>query len=167
MRSREFILAIGTLFILAGMPATGKSTLGKLPTPPAHLPFDDWWQESMMACELPNKNLSDFPSKIAVEIDFSHIGSDGRPRLGPTQNPLDNWHIKQLAPQSTTIITLWAPTTVLLKRFIERSTGHPAVATERLGSLRSHCAEESSERESQPVQWCGIRKRLIADSIFG
>lgn len=107
------------------MPAAGKSSLGKQRTQPENWPFDDWWQQSMMACELPNQNLDNLPCKLAVEIDFSHIGSDGRPRLGPTRNPLDNRHIKQLAPQSTTVITLWAPAAILLKRFIKRGTGHP------------------------------------------
>lgn len=117
-------MAIEKLFILAGMPAAGKSSLGNLATPPANWPFEDFWQQSMMACDLQNKKMAELPSNLAVEIDFSHTGTDGRPGFGPKQSPLADQHIEQLAPQSTTVVTLWAPAPVLLKRFVARSVVH-------------------------------------------
>jgi hypothetical protein len=123
--TKDFELAIEKLFILAGMPAAGKSSLGKQHTQPANWPSDDWWEESMMAWQLSHRPLADLPSKLGVEIDFSDIGSDGRPRFGPSRSPLDYPPIKRLVPQFTTIITLWAPAPLLLRRLTERDARHP------------------------------------------
>lgn len=78
-----------------------------------------------MACNLPNVDFAELPSKFAVEIDFSHIRADGKPRLGPGDNPLNNRRLKQIAPQYTAIVTLWAPASVLLERFTGRKQNHP------------------------------------------
>lgn len=110
------------LFVLAGMPASGKTNLGQRKTPPPNWPLSEWWNKSVMACKLP---ISDAPESLAIEIDFSHIGQGLQPSLDAVNgNPLRNPKIAKLEPRSTTVFTFWAEPATLLARLEGRSESH-------------------------------------------
>jgi deoxyadenosine/deoxycytidine kinase len=104
-------MAVETVFVLAGLSGSGKTSLGRLTDPAPEWPLMEWWEESRMLCTLDDADNGLLPNKLAVEIDFSWQFTQHNSPLAPMQH---------LNARVQNVVTVWAAPETLQRRLIER-----------------------------------------------